>query len=144
MPVFDMLHVASLQLQLQAHLHDGFFCFQQLQDLRDWTRPCQYKGKQALMCSHSSRTRLSAQSHEQHSQTMGVILAAATMSMPMATTRISRSCIFLVWVVPESDAGCALNDLAASPADAFTQSGRKDCQGCICGQSCPAAGNMQA
>ena len=40
--LFDMLHLASLQLQLQAHLHDGLFCFQQLQDLRDWTRPCQY------------------------------------------------------------------------------------------------------
>ena len=36
---------------------------------------------------------------------MGIILAAATMSMPMATTRISRSCMFLVWAVSESDVG---------------------------------------
>ena len=26
-PVVDMLHLASLQVQLQAHLHDGLFCF---------------------------------------------------------------------------------------------------------------------
>ena len=134
-----MLHLASLQLQLQAHLHDGLFCFQQLQDLRDWTRPCQHTES-----SDSNRTRLSAQSQEQHSQTMGIILAAATMSMPMATTRISRSCMFLVWEVSKSDAGCALNDRAANPADAFTQLGCRGCQGCICGQTCPAADNMQA
>ena len=75
---------------------------------------------------------------------MGMILAAATMSMPMATTCISRSCMFLVGVVSASDPGCALNDRTASPADGFTQSGCRDCQGCVCSQSCLAAGNMQA
>ena len=35
--VCAMLHSASLQSQLQAHLHDGLLCFQQLQDLRNGT-----------------------------------------------------------------------------------------------------------
>ena len=69
------------------------------------------------MRSHMQQNKAEHPSQEQHSQTMGMILAAATMSMPMATTRISRSCMFLVWVVSESEAGSAQNDLAASPAD---------------------------
>ena len=95
------------------------------------------------MHSHMQQNKAEHPSQEQHSQTMGMILAAATMSMPMATTRISRSCMFLVWVVSESKAGCALNDRAASLADAFKQSDCRDCQGCMFGQSCVAAGDMQ-
>ena len=62
-PVLDMLHLASLQLQLQAHLHDGLFCFQQLQDLRDWTRPCQYTEStdgQSLQQNKAERPELRA------------------------------------------------------------------------------------